>query len=108
MHLARPLFDAEGRLVAGTGTVLTERVVRVLRKMAVQSVLVVADDRVATWETVQPLAADLAALDARFARAPSNPALSEVHAAIARHLTRRAERFAAEDAAPEVGEDDRG
>jgi hypothetical protein len=95
MRLARPIFDADGRLVAGVGTQLGPRVVTVLRTMAVQSVPVVEGDA-EPWEVVAPLADELAALDARFAGTPSTPPLAAVHDAIVRRLAGRAARFAAE------------
>jgi hypothetical protein len=95
MRLARPIFDADGRLVAGAGTLLGPRVVGVLRTMAVQSVPVVEAD-VEPWETVEPLADELAALAARFAGAPESSGLTALHEAIARRLATRAARFAAE------------
>lgn len=88
MRLAKPIHDAEGRLVAGTGTLLGERIVRLLRKLAIQTVQVDSAEDVPNWETIRPLAEALADLDARFRLAPAGPELSAIHDAIARHLTR--------------------
>jgi hypothetical protein len=93
MRLARPVCDAEGRLVAGAGTGLTARVVRLLRTMAVQSVLVADAEGVDQWQTVRPLPDEIAALDARFAATPASPALTLLHEAIRRRLAVRAARF---------------
>lgn len=90
MRLARPISDANGRLVAGVGTVLSPGVVRVLRHMAVQSVMVDDAGQLAPWEQVRTLAEEQAALAARFANEPLTPPLEEIRAAIARHLERRA------------------
>lgn len=96
MHLARPICDADGRLVAGVGTCLSARVVGLLRTMAVQSVLVAEGDGVDQWQTVRPLDVELCALEARFAASPQSPALAELREALCRWLVARAERFAAE------------
>jgi hypothetical protein len=93
MRLARPIFDREGKLVAGAGTQLREGVVRVLRRMAVQSVLVVETADLRDWETIKPLEAELRDLEARFAGDVEGPR-GELHAAIARHLRVRAARLA--------------
>ena len=42
MVLARPILDRDGRIAIGTGTALGPRVVQVLRRLAIQSVPVVA------------------------------------------------------------------
>ena len=51
--------------------------------------------RVEPWETVRPLAEELAALDARFAGAPLDGPRAALYAAIRRHLEARAARLAA-------------
>jgi hypothetical protein len=94
MRLASPIFDPDGKLVAGAGTQMNERVVRVLRNMAVQSVLVADGDAVHDWETIKPLEEELRTLDERFGPELRNAALRELRDAIARHLTKRAERLA--------------
>lgn len=96
MRLAGPIVDADGRLVAGTGTELRDSVVRVLRRMAVQTVLVVETDDVGAFETIKPLADELRELEERLPGASSSGPLAELRAAIARHLTARAARLAHE------------
>lgn len=90
MRLARPISDANGRLVAGIGTLLSPGVVRVLRHMAVQSVLVEDAGDVASWEQVRTPAEEHLALAARFAKEPVTPPLAEIQAAIGRRIERRA------------------
>ena len=96
MRLARPIQDAEGRLVAGAGTQLTARIVAHLRKLAIQTVAVTNADDVPEWETQKPLAEALADLDARFGAAPETAERTQLHAAVARHLTRQAKLLGAE------------
>lgn len=95
MRLARPISDANGRLVAGVGTMLSPSVVRVLRQMAVQSVTVEDTDDSAPWRRVRTVEDEQAALADRFAGEQLTPALAEIQAAIARHLERRAAAAAA-------------
>lgn len=95
MRLARPISDTNGRLVAGVGTILSPGVLRVLRHMAVQSVVVDDAGELAPWEQVRTLAEEQAALAARFENEPATPALQEIRAALARHLERRAANAAA-------------
>jgi hypothetical protein len=95
MRLARPITDTGGRLVAGVGTTLSAGVVRVLRHMAVQSVLVEDAEDVAAWERVQTASEELAALRARFAGEPLTPPLEEIAAALGRRIERRAAEQAA-------------
>ncbi len=90
MRLARPISDTNGRLVAGVGTMLSPGVVRVLRHMAVQSVMVEDAGELASWEQVRTVEEEQAALERRFAGEHLTPALAEIQAAIARHLERRA------------------
>lgn len=104
MRLARPISDANGRLVAGVGTILSPGVVRVLRQMAVQSVVVDDAGERAPWEQVRTLAEEHEALAARFAAEPLTPPLVEIQAAIARRLERRAAAFATGTAAAEARE----
>lgn len=93
MRLAGPIIDADGRLVAGIGTELRDSVVRVLRKMAVQAVLVAETDDVGAFETIKPLADELRELDERLPPSAATGPLAELRAAIARHLTARAARL---------------
>lgn len=90
MRLARPISDANGRLVAGVGTILSAGVVRVLRHMAVQSVLVEDAGDLTAWEKVQTPEEEKAALAARFAHETPTAPLDEIRAAILRRIDRRA------------------
>lgn len=90
MRLARPISDANGRLVAGVGTTLSPGVVRVLRNMAVQSVLVEDAEGLAAWEQVRTAEEEHLALAFRFKGEEATAALSEIRAAIERHIDRRA------------------
>jgi hypothetical protein len=93
MRLARPIADADGRLVAGVGTLLAPSVVRALRKLAIQTVLVVDSDDVDRWERTQPLDGQLRELEQRLDREPANEAMAVLRAAITRHLCKRALRL---------------
>ena len=104
MRLARPIIDANGRLVAGIGTLLSPGVVRVLRHMAVQSVLVEDAGSVAAWEEVRTPAEEQRVLAARFARETVTPPLAEIQAAIARLIDRRAATSAAAASTSDVVE----
>ena len=90
MRLARPISDANGRLVAGIGTMLSSGVVRVLRHMAMQSVMVEDGGGFSPWEQVRTVAEDQAALAARFAGEPVTLPLAEIQAAIGRRIEQRA------------------
>jgi len=96
MRLARPVLDGEGRLVAGAGTVLGESVVRTLRNLALQSVLVEGGTDLPSWETVEPLEVELRDLADRFGAEPDAGPRAELRAAIGRYLERRAARLATE------------
>jgi hypothetical protein len=98
MRLAKPITDADGRLLAGKGTLLEERVLRALRKVAIQTVLVEDSVEIHPWEMVHTRGSDLAALDERFGQAPSTPELAALRAAIARHIERRWARLESETA----------
>ena len=93
MRLARPIADAHGRLVAGTGTALVPTVVRALRKLAIQTVLVVDNESVATWERAQALDERLRELERRLDREPANEAMAALRSAITRHLCKRTVRL---------------
>jgi len=95
MRLARPLFDRDGLLIAGSGTKLGESLLRVLRKLAVQSVPVVDTDDLASWETIRPLEQELDDLRRRFRSEAASDALVLLREAAVRHLERRARRLAA-------------
>ena len=67
MRLAAPICDPDGRLLAGAGTQLRDGVQRVLRRMAMQSVLVTEAEDVPSWGRIRPLSEELAELDHRIA-----------------------------------------
>ena len=90
MRLARPISDANGRLVAGVGTLLSAGVVRVLRHMALQSVLVEDAPGLAAWERVRTAEEEHVALAARFSSETITPPLAEIQAAIDRRIDVRA------------------
>ncbi len=98
MRLARPIFDADGKLIAGTGTHLDERMVRLLRRLALQTVVVEDSGDFGTWQTVAPVETDLAELRQRFQREQPSQALEAIFAAISRHLQRRAAHLAQDPA----------
>ena len=98
MRLARPIADADGRLVAGSGTLLGAGVVRALRKLAIQTVLVSESDDIAAWERTQPLKEQLRSLEQRLDREPANEAMAALRTAITRHLCKRAIRLEQERA----------
>ena len=95
MRLARPVTDAEGRVIAGAGTTLDERVRRLLRRLAIQAVVVEGADGLGEWEAMTPVPSQLADLDARFG-IERDAVLSTLRDAIARHVTRRAARLGVE------------
>lgn len=90
MHLAVPVCDAQGRVVAGSGTALTATVLRSLRKMAFQTVLVADAPDLPPWEQTKPLNEELLALERRLDREPPSEPLAMLRAAITRHLCKRA------------------
>jgi hypothetical protein len=99
MQLAAAIVDGEGRLLAGKGTTLGDRVVRALRKQAMQTVLIEDTDDLQPWETVRSLDIDRRELDARFRTGvdgPETPELAMLHQAVARHLERRWARRASD------------
>ena len=55
MRLARAICDGRGRLLAGRGTALDDRMVHALRKLAVQTVLVTGAENAPHWETIRSL-----------------------------------------------------
>jgi len=77
MRLAHPISDAEGRLVAGVGSAVTATVVRALRRLAIQTVLVVDNEEVASWERAQALDERLRELERRLDREPTNRAYAD-------------------------------
>ena len=103
LRLAHPIIDADGRLVAGVGTSLTDRIVRILRNMALQSVVVADSDEVGEWERVRPLCEEIGDLERRFAAEPPTEPLAELQRAITRYLDRRARAREATEAESFVG-----
>jgi hypothetical protein len=93
MRLARPIADANGRLVAGSGTLLGAGIVRALRKLAIQTVLVSDSEDIAAWERARPLQEQLQMLEQRLDREPANEAMAALRTAITRHLCKRAIRL---------------
>ncbi len=90
MRLARPIFDRDGRLVAGNGTLLNERVARLLRKMALQSVVVEETEDLPAWEMIRPVEQQLLELEERFRWEEPTKALDAIRQAISRRLLKRA------------------
>jgi hypothetical protein len=102
MRLARPITDVHGRLVASTGTQLSDRVVRLLRQAAVQSVLVTPTQDLAPWEVIRPVDEDVTELWRRIARERVDPALATIRDAVERHLRTRAAHYEQDEAAREL------
>ena len=103
MRLAHPICDPEGRLVAGSGTALAIPVVRALRRMAIQTVLVSDGPDVASWERARPLEEELLDLERRLDReSSSEEPLAALGAAITRRLCRRAVRLEQELRSPDA------
>ena len=98
MRLARPIFDTDGKLIAGTGTHLDERMVRLLRRLALQTVVVEDSGDFGAWQTVTPVETELAELRWRFQREQPSRALEAILEAISRHLLRRAAALAQDPA----------
>ena len=90
MRLARPIFDSDGRLVVGNGTLLNERVARLLRKMALQTVIVEKTENLPAWEMIRPVEKQLLELEERFRWEEPSKALDAIHQAISRRLLKRA------------------
>ena len=90
MHLAEAVETSDGAPVAGIGTTLTPELVRSLRRLGIESVVVREAEGVAEWEEEKDLAGALRDLDARFAMEGPDPLLAELQRALRRHLARRA------------------
>ena len=90
MRLARPIWDTDGRLIAGSGTLLEERVVRLFRKMAFQTVLVEQSDDITNWVAIKPLEHELRDVEERFRVEVASKPHDAIRQAILRHLTKRA------------------
>ena len=97
MRLARPILDPAGKLIAGSGTHLGDRLVQMLRTLAIQSVLVEGGEDLEGWRTVRPLAEELGALTERCGTPPPAGPLADLFQAVARHLEKRAQRASEAD-----------
>lgn len=97
MRLAKPVIDADGRVLIGVGTCLDERVLRLLRRQAIQAVVVDEPEDVGAWETIRPLSEEMTDLEARFQATERSAALDELRDAVGRLLVRRAARFRTDD-----------
>lgn len=100
MRLAKPICDANGRVLAGSGSVLTPSVVRLLRRLAIQTVVVDGQDDVAGWEAIRPLGEERQLLDERLGDTPPASPRELLRAALDRRLVRRDARLADPDRAP--------
>ena len=105
MRLARPVCDADGRLIVGAGTALDPRVVQALRRLAIQTVVVTGAIELAGWETLPPLDDQLQALHRRLLGTERSDALQVLAAAVARYLGRRTVRLAPPDSTPDAPSD---
>src|SRR4051794_37988888 len=105
MRLAKPICDASGRVMAGNGSALTPSVLRVLRRLAIQSVVVADSDDVAGWEAVRPLADEVGRLADRVGAVTAGSPRAMLRDALERRLARRADRLGADadGDAPPVG-----
>ncbi len=91
MRLARPVFDREGLLVAGVGTVLTRRLLHLLRNLAIQAVPVDDNEPIPAWTTVPDLGGAVREIVERFGQEPHTPAMAMLRDAAVRRATRQAE-----------------
>jgi hypothetical protein len=92
MHLAKPVCDAGGRVIAGSGSALTPSVLRALRRLAIQTVVVADGPDLAGWERVRPLDEELARLGERLRQVDDGSPRAQLHGALERRLARRAGR----------------
>lgn len=94
MRLAKPICDASGRVLAGSGSVLSPSVVRLLRRLAIQTVVVDGgDDTVAGWETIRPLAEERRLLEVRMGTVAPRSARALLREALQRRVERREQRL---------------
>ncbi len=99
MRITAPILDRDGRPIAGCGSFLRERLVRVLREIGVRIVSVEDTQELAPWEKVQDVEEQLAGVERRFAR--TGDAAETAHDApramlkdaIVRHVTKEAAEF---------------
>ena len=94
MRLAKPICDAKGRVLAGSGSLLTASVVRLLRRLAIQTVVVDGDEgAVAGWEAIRPLGEERALLELRLGETTPRSARAQLGDALDRRLVRREQRL---------------
>ncbi|MBM4246320.1 MAG: hypothetical protein FJ148_21390 [Deltaproteobacteria bacterium] len=97
MRLAKPICDAKGRVLAGSGSLLTPSVVRLLRRLAIQTVVVTGgDDDIAGWEAVRSLADERRLLETRMGKVVPRSARAMLQEALDRRLARRDRRLGSE------------
>ena len=94
MRLAKPICDAKGRVLAGSGSVLSPSVVRLLRRLAIQTVVVDGgEDVVAGWEAIRSLAEERQLLETRMGEVAPRSARALLQDALDRRLVRREQRL---------------
>jgi hypothetical protein len=95
MRLAKPVCDAGGRVMAGSGSALTPSIVRLLRRLAIQTVVVESHDDVAGWESIRSLEEETARLGERLGPVAAGSPRDVLRAALERRLARRDARLGA-------------
>lgn len=98
MRLAKPICDARGRVMAGSGSALTPSIVRLLRRLAIQTVVVESREEVAGWEAIRPLGEENARLRERLGTVDADSPRAQLQAALERRLVRREARLGAGEA----------
>lgn len=97
MRLAKPICDAKGRVLAGSGSLLSPSVVRLLRRLAIQTVVIDGDEGdVAGWEAIRPLADERALLAKRMGEVTPRSPRAILNDALDRRLERRERRLGSE------------
>jgi len=84
--------------MAGSGSALTPSIVRLLRRLAIQTVVVESHDGVAGWEAIRPLDEETACLQERLGPVGSGSPRALLQEALERRLVRREERLGKGDA----------
>lgn len=98
MRLAKPICDAKGRVLAGSGSMLTASVVRLLRRLAIQTVVVDGDEGALNgWEAVRPLSEERTLLTARMGEVTARSPRALLCEALDRRLVRRERRLGSGD-----------
>ena len=97
MRLAKPVCDADGRVMAGSGSQLTPSVLRILRRLAIQTVVVDAGEHLAGWETIRSLGEEIALLEQRLGAIEPDSPRAQLRDSLERRLVRREARIADED-----------